>query len=59
MVGVGGGGGVVVWGVGMGGGLAATTGVSDMCPPLKEVINSSWPQVAKDQETWVGGNTCH
>ena len=37
---------------------ASTIGVCDNCPPLKEVINSPWPQLARDQEVWVGGDTC-
>ena len=29
------------------------------CPPRKEVINSPWHQLARDQEAWVGGDTWH
>ena len=38
---------------------ASTIGVCDNCPPLKEVINSPWPQLDRDQEAWVGGDTWH
>ena len=37
---------------------ASTIGVCDNCPPLKEVINSPWPQLARDQEARVRGDTC-
>ena len=36
---------------------ASTIGVCDNCPPLKEVINSPWPQLVRDQEAWIGGDT--
>ena len=38
---------------------ASTIGVCDNCPPLKEVINTPWPQLDRDQEAWVGGDTWH
>ena len=34
----------------------STIGVCYNCPSLKEVINSPWPQPARDQEAWVGGD---